>query len=120
MNEEEIKKMIEETYNESKEDTLRSMIGHFYSRKMLSFAIMIWTYGLLFLAGMIFSGIMFFQTDQIQCQIMYAVIFLACTQFMCLIKTMAWQLINKNSIKREIKRLEVRIAQLNQTVQTKI
>ena len=43
MNDEEVKKMIENTdiYDDSKEDTLRSMIGDFYNRRMLSSILLI-------------------------------------------------------------------------------
>ena len=35
---------------------------------------------------------------------------------MTLIKVFAWQMIHRMSIKRDIKKLELRIAELNQTV----
>ena len=119
MNDEQIKKMIEDTYETSKEDTLRSMLKDFYNRKMLSSIILLWAYFLIFLALAIFSGIKFFKTDQTQYQMMYAAIFVCCVQFFALIKIFAWQMIHRNRITREIKRLEIRIAELDQTVKNK-
>jgi len=119
MNEEQVKKIIEGTYDDSKEDTLRSMLRDFYNKKMTSIIIVVWIYFLIFLALAIFSGIKFFKTDVAQFQIMYAAIFVCCIQVFVLIKIVAWLMITKNNIKREIKRLELRIAELSETVKSK-
>jgi hypothetical protein len=119
MNEEQLKKMIDDTYDDSKEDTIRPMIGDFYNKKMLSTIIVVWAYALVIIALAIFSGIRYFEVDQVKYQIMYATIFICCGQFMSLIKIFAWQMIHRNTIKRELKRLELRIAELNQTVKGK-
>jgi hypothetical protein len=119
MNEEQLKKMIDDTYEDSKEDTIRSMIGDFYNKKMLSTILFVWAYGLAIIGLAVFSGIRYFRVDAVKYQIMYAAIFICCIQFIALIKVFAWQMIHRNSIKREIKRLELRIAELNQTVKGK-
>ncbi len=116
MNEEQIHKIIEDTYDESRESLLWSMAGDFYNRRMLSMIIFIWAWALLFVAGAVYSAVLFFRNVETQSQIMYAVIFLACCQFLGLMKIFAWQMIHRNSLKREIKRLELRIAELNETV----
>jgi hypothetical protein len=118
MDEKEIRKIIEDNYDDSRENTIWSMVGDFYSRKMLSMVILIWGMGIVFVGVAIFSGIGFFRTGEIQYQIMYAVIFLTCIQWIGLLKIFAWQLIHRNGIKREIKRLELRIAELNEAVTT--
>ena len=116
MNEQDIKKIIEDTYDNDREDTLRSMIHDFYNRKMLSKVILIWVYALIFIGLTIFSGIRFFDTAQIKEQLMYATIFICAVQFICLLKVFAWQMIHRNGIKREIKRLELKILELAETV----
>ena len=115
MNDDKLNKMMEEigNYDEAKEDTLRSMIGDFYNRKMLSSVVLVWAWGILAIVGAIYCGIKFFDTDIVGRQIMYATIFLTCVAWLSLIKIFAWQLIHRNSIKREIKRLELRIAELS-------
>ncbi len=119
MNEEQLKKMIDDTYDDSKEDTIRSMIGDFYNKKMLSTIIFVWAYGLLIIGLAVFSGIRYFRVDQVKYQIMYAAIFICCIQVIILAKIVYWQTMHRNRITREIKRLELRIAQLNQTVKGK-
>ncbi len=121
MNEEQIKKIIDSPpeYDESKEDTLLSMVGQLYSRKMLPSFIVHLAYSLPFLAGVIYSGIKFFKTDQSQLQLMYAAIFVCCVQVIIFSKVKYWQMLHKNNISREIKRLELRIAELDETVKNK-
>ena len=116
MNQEEIKKIIDDTYDELKEDSLFSMIGQLYSRRMLPSFIVHGVYSLPFIAGAVFCGIKFFRTEHIQFQIMYAAIFVCCIQFVIFSKNKYWQMLHKNNISREIKRLELRIAELNETV----
>ena len=50
---------------------------------------------------------------------MYATLFLICVGAVFLLKVYAWEIIHRNSIKREIKRLEIRIAQLTRMIQEK-
>lgn len=52
-------------------------------------------------------------------QIMYAAIFTCCFQDIGLMKIFAWEMIHRPSITREIKWLELRIAELNETVKDK-
>ena len=119
MDQEQIKKIIEDTYDNSKEDTLLSMVGQLYSRKMFSSLIAHGAYSLVFIVLAVFCGVEFFDTQQVQYQIMYAAIFVCCIEFVILRKNIYWQMLHKNSISREIKRLELRVAELNETVKNK-
>jgi hypothetical protein len=111
MNQDELKKIIESSdqYDQDRQDGLRGMIGEFYTRKMLPIVVLVWGFGITCMAGAVVSAVMFFATEQVQYQIMWAVIFLTCIQWVGLMKIFAWQMIHRNSIKREIKRLELRI-----------
>lgn len=111
MNQDELKKIIESSdeYDQDRQDGLRAMIGEFYSRKMLPIVVLVWGFGITCMAGAVVSAVMFFRNQEVQCQIMWAVIFLTCIQWVGLMKIFAWQMIHRNSIKREIKRLELRI-----------
>ena len=119
MDQEQIKKIIEDTYDDSKEDNLLSMVGQLYSRKMFSSFIVHAAYSSIFIVLAVFCGIKFFQTQQVQYQIMYAAIFVCSIEFVILRKNIYWQMLHKNSISREIKRLEIHIAELNETVKNK-
>ena len=121
MNQNELQKIMNgpDEYDQAREDGLMAMVGDFYTRKMLSMVILVWGMGIIFIGGAIFSGVKFFGTDEIRYQILYAVIFLTCVQWVGSLKVFAWQLIHRNSIKRELKRLEFRIAELDQTIKDK-
>ena len=119
MNDEQIKKIIDDTYDDSREDTLLSMVGQLYSQKMVPSMIVHFAYSLPFIVGAVLCGIKFFKTDQTQYQIMYAAIFICCIQFCIFSKAKYWQMLYKINTSREIKRLELRIAELNETIKEK-
>ena len=121
MDKEQIKKIIDSQpeYDESKEDTLLSMTGQLYSKQMLPSMLVHGIYSIPFIAGAIYCGIKFFRTDQSQFQLMHAAIFICCIQFAIFSKAKYWQMLHKNNISREIKRLELRIADLNETIKNK-
>ena len=119
MNEEEIKKIIDGTYDDSKEDTYCSMLRDFFSKKMRWFTINFYVWSIFFMAVAILGAIQFFWINQTKFQIMYAAIFICCSLSVGFCKAVAFVMISRHNIKREIKRLELRIAELNETVKNK-
>ncbi len=103
MNDEQIKKNVDDTCNESKEDSIWSMARDFYGRQMRSTAILVWVWAIIFFVPAAYSAIQFFRTDQTKSQILYATIFICCFNGICLMKIFAWQMIHRQGIKREIK-----------------
>ena len=65
------------------------MVSDFYNRKMVSVAIFVWVFALIFIALAIFSGVKFFQSEQVKDLIMYAVIFLLSAHLIALMKIFA-------------------------------
>lgn len=119
MTDEQIKRILDDDYDPAREGPIMSMARDFYNRRMLSTIILVWGWGLLFMAGAVYSGVMFFRAEPIRSQIMYATIFTCCLVFVCFMKVFAWQMIHRNGIVREIKRLELRIAELNKSLHEK-
>ncbi|MHC4192239.1 MAG: DUF6768 family protein [Planctomycetota bacterium] len=119
MNEEEIKKIIEDIYDDSKEDSYGSYVRDFFSEKMRWVMITVWVWFFIFMVPIIISIIFFFMTDQTKYQIMFAAIFVCCCLTIGFLKVFAWVMLQRHGIKREIKRLELRIAELNETVKGK-
>ena len=119
MNEEEIKKIINGTYDESREDNLLSMTGQLYSRKMFPSFFVHAVYSLPFVALAVFCGISFVNEPKIRFQLMYASLFVCAVQFIVFSKVKYWQMLHKTNISREIKRLELRIAELKETVENR-
>jgi len=106
MNDEQIKKNVDDTCNESKEDSIWSMVKDFYSPKMLPVVIIVWVWAIIFIAGAAYCGVKFFKIDQTRFQIMYAALFVCCFNGICLMKIFAWQMIHRQGIKREIRKLK--------------
>ena len=92
--------------DESKEDSIWSMASDFYSGKMLPVAILIWIWAIVFIAGAVYCGVEFYKTEHTKSQIMYAGLFVCCFQGICLLKVLGWQMINRQGIKRAIKKLK--------------
>jgi len=112
MTNEQIRKILDDDYDPSRENLVLSMIKDFYSRKMLSIVILVWVWAILFCAGAVYCGIQFMHADQTKSQIMYAALFIVFVEGVALMKIFAWQMIVKNAVSREIKRLELRVAEL--------
>lgn len=121
MNEEEIKKIIDDQgkYDESKESSMCSYVRDMYSKKMLWVVLNVFIMYFICLVLMIFCAFKFFQTDQTRYQIMYAAIFICCNAWMGFVSVFAWVMVQRPSISRGIKRLELRIAELTETVKNK-
>ena len=121
MDKEQIKKVIDSPpeYDESKEDSYFLMIRDFFSKKMRWFTINFYIWSVIFIAASVISAVQFFRTDQTKLQIMYAAIFICCSLSVGFMKAIAFVMIARHNIKREIKRLELRIAELVETVKNK-
>ena len=105
MDNERIKESDRDTCNEPPGDSIWSMARDFYSRKMLSVAILVWMWGTVFSAGAVYCAVRFFGADQMKSQILYAALFVCCFNGICLMKILGWQMIHRRGIKREVRRL---------------
>jgi hypothetical protein len=119
MSNEQIRKIIEDSYDDSKEETLRAMARDFCSRRLLSTAILVWVWAIIFIALAVYSAMQFFKTDQTQGQIMYAALFILGAYGVGLMKIFAWEMLHRHSIRRDLKRLELRVAELCEMLKRK-
>ena len=94
------------------EDSICSMIRDFYNKKMIPMIILTFGYSILFIVIAIFSAMQFFKTTETKCQIMYAAIFIAAIQFIVLMKIFVWQIIHRNGLKRELKKIHNKLDDL--------
>ena len=121
MDKEQIKKIIDSPpeYDESKENTLRVWLRDGHSKRMLWVAIGVYTQYAILLALIIFSAVKFFRAEQTGAQILYAAIFICCSHWMGFISVFGWVMMQRPHNDREINRLELRIAELSETVKNK-
>lgn len=119
MSNEQIRKIIEDSYDDSKEETLRAIGRDFYSRRLLSTAIFVWAWAIVFIALSVYSAMQFFKAGQTQGQIMYATLFVLGALGVGLMKIFAWEMIHRHGIRRDLKRLELRVAELSEMLKSK-
>jgi hypothetical protein len=120
MNDGQVKKILDSPQEcDFEQDSVRSMVWDFYNKKNRLTIIWVWGNSLVFLALTVVSGILFFNAHQTKYQIMYAAIFICSIQVIILAKIVYWQTMHRNRITKELKRLELRIADLNETVKGK-
>lgn len=60
----------------------------------------------------VWAGIRFFDASETRGMIMWAVVFLFSAQSIGMLKLWYWMLLNRNSVTREVKRLEIQVARL--------
>jgi len=118
MNEEDIKRIIDspQEYDESKEDSYRSILRDFFSKRMRWVMINLYAWSFFFMALAIISAVQFFRTDQTKFQIMYATICLGCSLSIGFCKVITFVMLQRPSVSREIKRLELRITELSEKI----
>ena len=121
MDRDQIRKIIDDPtdYSDAREDTFRSMLSDFYNRRMLSTVILLWALGLVFIGAAVVCAVLFSKSSETKAQIMYAALFVVFFQFLSIMKVFAWQIIHRNGLKREIKRLELRLSELPETLARK-
>jgi hypothetical protein len=119
MNDERIQRIIEDNYDKSKEEGLRSMVTDFYSRELRSSAVAAWVCGIVCVAVAMFGAVQFFKADETKGQIMYASVFMLGALGVVMMKIFSWLMIYRHGIRRDIKRLELRIVELSEALKTK-
>ena len=96
---------------EREEGIFRQMVGIFRG-KMRWMAVVATVESLVFVVLIVLAAIEFFHTDDTKWQIFYATSVLLLGMLLLLVKLWGWMQMNRYSIQREIKRLELRILEL--------
>ena len=109
---EDVKRIIEDTdgYDEARADKLLGILSDFYGRQMRPMVIVLWGNALVAMAISVVATVLFFRTDRVKDEIMYAVIFLIGFGWLGTIKVMAWMWFARHNLARDIKRLEIRLS----------
>ena len=118
MDQEQLRKIIDspEAYDESREETLSSWLQDAYSRRMRWVMITVNVVYVLLMIPILYCVIKFFKVDQARDQIMYATIFLFCNIWIGFMSVFGWVMMQRPNINREIKRLELRVAELSESI----
>jgi uncharacterized protein YqhQ len=121
MNDEQIKKIIDspDEYDDTKEESYISYARDFFKNSQRWAIILVFAHFFFFLGLAIISGILFMVSQTTKYQIMYAALFVVFMLIGYLIKIFGWVWGSRNIISREIKRLELRIVELAESVEQK-
>jgi len=98
-----------------REGTYVSLITDFYTRNNSSIIWWVWGNALVFLGLMTASAILFFLTSSTQFHILYATLFLTGVQVIILTKIVYFLSVLRNRTLRDMKRLELGMAEMNET-----
>ena len=98
-----------------REGTYVSLITDFYTRNNSAMIWWVWGNALVFLALMIASAILFFLTSSTRYQIVWATLFLTSVQVIVLTKIVYFLTVLRNRTLRDMKRLELCVAQSSET-----
>ncbi len=98
----------------ARQQGLFEMIGDSFRGRQRWMACLVFFYILLFTVAWVISAVMFFRTDADDTRglILWAAAFVVSGNIVMMCKLWYWNLMNRNALAREIKRLEVRIAEL--------
>jgi len=105
-----------EEYDPAREDSIRDLLMTGFRGRLRWAGIIVWLDLILFSALAVFTAVSFFAAETVRDQIMYATLFALAMIFIATIKMWYWMLVHRNAIKREVKRLELRIAHLAETL----
>ena len=120
MNDEEIRKIIDDPdVFDFEQGNYLNMVKEFFSRRMRLIATIFFVHFFFFLALAIVSGALFLQADHTKQQIMYAAFFICSVLIAYAGKIFTWSIGGSYIIKREMKRLELCIAELNETLKNR-
>ena len=104
----------EADYDIGQEETLFQMVGRSFRGRQWWMTCIAWVYLFLFTGVAVFAAVRFFGVETTRDQILYATIFAVTAAMAMGVKMWYWTILNRNSIQREIKRLELRITKLTE------
>jgi len=104
----------ESIYDLDREEGVFRQWAGIYRGKMRWMAIVATVESIVFLVLIVLAAVEFFQADDTKWQIFYATGVLLLAGLLLLVKLWGWMQMNRYSIQREIKRLELRILELGE------
>ncbi|KKO11461.1 hypothetical protein LCGC14_0019420 [marine sediment metagenome] len=99
-------------YDAGRDLTFHDMLAGSFRGQSRWMSVMAWIHIFAFTGLMVVGIVFFFQADTTRDQILWATVFLSSTVMVMMLKMWFWMAMNRNAVTREIKRLEMRIAEL--------
>ena len=109
------REQLDELVAQSQPGLIELLLGAFRGQSILM-NIMFMVPGLVFTVLAVLSIFWFFDAQTVRDQIMFATIFVTCNAIVMTLKIWFWMVMNRNATTREIKRLEIQVAELARTL----
>ena len=106
------REQLDELVAQSQPGLIELLLGAFRGQSILM-NIMFMVPGLVFTVLAVLSIFWFFDAQTVRDQIMFATIFMTCNAIVMTLKIWFWMVMNRNATTREIKRLEIQVAELS-------
>ena len=96
-------------YDAGKEETLREVLTEGFRGMNRWLSVLAWGYAAIFIGMAIGCAVMFFRSSSERDWIMYAALFVVMNADLVLVKLWFWQRWSRNSVVREVKRMELNL-----------
>jgi hypothetical protein len=97
-----------------REETLRQMMAQTFRSKMRWMVVWLWCEAIAIMVIAGWSGYRLYHAQEMKELIVWSTVLIICAIFFVLVKVVGWQWVNKYSVLREIKRLELQVAGLKE------
>jgi hypothetical protein len=111
-----VRKILDEMEHDSgREDSLRRMIASAFEARTRVYTLIVGIIVAAATTAAVWVTILFFRTDEVRDMILYATLFNTCMLVIASVRLFLWQLLLRQGVMREIKRLELRLLELAKT-----
>lgn len=98
-----------------RQDSVRDLLAQSFKAQKRWMVLFLWAEGLVIMAVGIWSIVRLYHAQELKQLIVWSTVLILCGVFYVLVKVIGWQWMNKYSILREIKRLELQISALKES-----
>jgi ABC-type sugar transport system permease subunit len=104
--------MSDMEHDSERDDTVRRMIASAFEARTRTYTFATISIAVVALALAVWVAVLFFKTDDIRWMIAYGTLFNTCMLTIVFVRLVLWQLLLRQGIIREIKRLELRVLEM--------
>jgi hypothetical protein len=104
--------LVEIEHDSAREDTLRQLIASAFEARTRVYTLIVGIVVVAATAAAVWVAIRFFQTDEVRGMILYATLFNTCMLAIATVRLFLWQLLLRQGVMHEIKRIESRLVEL--------
>lgn len=97
-----------------REETLRQMMVQTFQSRLRWMVLFLWVEAIAVCVVAVWAGVRLYHAQELKPLIVYATVLIISAIFFVLVKVVGWQWMNKYSVLREIKRLELQVASLRE------